>query len=305
MQTSQKIIFSVLLACLITGCSKKAEEYSQEDTSSHEQAVAIESSTKNSEDPVAADAAPEPNTTPQTEQKPETILNTQVSTAETKRRMVREANIDFTAVDVVKTALEIDKLTYQAGGFVEQKNIDFTVLSEKSQAIADGKIKIFEEVNPYADIVVRVPSEKAAAFVNQLLPLMQFLDQQRYSAKSFDLKLLEEKIQQTQIVPSDTPNPQIREINRLTQIEVQDRVRYSTIHIHIKQQSTIRERYGVDVAEIARLNGDSFWTRAWNGIQSGWYFILNVLIFLVTIWPLYFIAAIVFAVYYLIVKKFK
>lgn len=288
---NQKISALILCSLLLNGCSKKMEEAPAEaltEAVAADSAVSMESEAK---------AQHEPDTTPQTEQKPDVILNTQVNSAESARRMVREASVDFTATDVIKTGLAIDKLTYEAGGFVEQKNIDFQVLDTQSQSISDGKIRVFEKVNPVAQIVVRVPSEKAAGFVNQLLPLMYFLNQQQYSAKRYELKLLEEKIAQTQSVPSDTRNSQLSEIARLTQMEVQDRVRYSTISLIVNQPSTVRERIDVDVDAVAKLNGDSFWKRAWNGVQYGWQFVLDLLVILITVWPLYLIVLILYVLY--------
>ncbi|AXY56519.1 DUF4349 domain-containing protein [Acinetobacter chinensis] len=288
---NQKISALILCSLLLNGCSKKMEEAPAEAST---EAVAADSAVSMESE---AKAQHEPDTTPQTEQKPDVILNTQVNSAESARRMVREASVDFTATDVIKTGLAIDKLTYEAGGFVEQKNIDFQVLDTQSQSISDGKIRVFEKVNPVAQIVVRVPSEKAAGFVNQLLPLMYFLNQQQYSAKRYELKLLEEKIAQTQSVPSDTRNSQLSEIARLTQMEVQDRVRYSTISLIVNQPSTVRERIDVDVDAVARLNGDSFWKRAWNGVQYGWQFVLDLLVILITVWPLYLIVLILYVLY--------
>ncbi|MDV2468202.1 hypothetical protein QR674_04325 [Acinetobacter chinensis] len=288
---NQKISALILCSLLLNGCSKKMEEAPAEAST---EAVAADSAVSMESE---AKAQHEPDTTPQTEQKPDVILNTQVNSAESARRMVREASVDFTATDVIKTGLAIDQLTYEAGGFVELKNIDFQVLDTQSQSISDGKIRVFEKVNPVAQIVVRVPSEKAAGFVNQLLPLMYFLNQQQYSAKRYELKLLEEKIAQTQSVSSDTRNSQLSEIARLTQMEVQDRVRYSTISLIVNQPSTVRERIDVDVDAVARLNGDSFWKRAWNGVQYGWQFVLDLLVILITVWPLYLIVLILYVLY--------
>lgn len=298
---NNKHLILALSLVLISGCAKKAEEAAESASAQDSQVVA--------QDAVqAADASEKSNeqaaentvdTTPVTEQKPETILSTDVSQAEKARRMVREAQVNFTAKDVVKTALEIDKLTFQAGGFIEQKNISFDVLDKQTQKIGDGKIRVFEKVDPHAEIIVRVPSDKAAVYVNQLLPLMYFLNQQQYSAKRFELKLLEEKMAQTQTVPSDTKQSQLNEISRLTQLEVQDRVRFSTISITIKQPAMVRESLDVDVDAVARLNGDGFWKRAWEGVQYGWQFILDLLVILVTIWPLYlliFIGCIIYRV---------
>jgi len=286
---NNKHLILALSLVLISGCAKKTEEAAESASAQDSQVVAqdavqvVDASEKSNEQ--AAENTVD--TTPVTEQKPETILSTDVSQAEKARRMVREAQVNFTAKDVVKTALEIDKLTFQAGGFIEQKNISFDVLDKQTQKIGDGKIRVFEKVDPHAEIIVRVPSDKAAVYVNQLLPLMYFLNQQQYSAKRFELKLLEEKMAQTQTVPSDTKQSQLNEISRLTQLEVQDRVRFSTISITIKQPAMVRESLDVDVDAVARLNGDGFWKRAWEGIQYGWQFILDLLVILVTIWPLY------------------
>jgi hypothetical protein len=291
-----KILTALLCAVLLSSCSKK-EESASSDYESPELAA-------QSADVAAVESATEvdnePNTTPQAEQKPDVIINTQVNAAESARKMVREANVNFTSKDVVKTALAIDKMTYEVGGFVEQKDIDFRVVDSKSTKIADGKIKVFEKVDPVALMTVRVPSEKAAVYVNQLLPLMYFLNEQQYSAKRYELKLLEEKIQQTQVVPSDTKNSQLSEISKLTQMEVQDRVRYSTIKILMNQPSAVRERFEVDIDAVARLNGDGFWKRAWSGVVHGWQFVLDFLVVLITIWPLYFIFIIGFVIYRLL-----
>ncbi|AOA58139.1 DUF4349 domain-containing protein [Acinetobacter larvae] len=129
---------------------------------------------------------------------------------------------------------------------------------------------------------------------------MFFLNQQQYSAKRYELTLLEQKIQQTQRVEQNTPNPQRNEIDRLTQLEVNDRVRYSTIQLNIHQPATVRERIDIDIAAVAAQHGNSFWQRAWQGLYTGWYFILNLVIFLITIWPIYLIVVLLLLAYRLI-----
>ncbi|QIO06078.1 DUF4349 domain-containing protein [Acinetobacter shaoyimingii] len=301
---NKKILVLALASVMIASCSKKTDESAAVADSAENTAVAVEAEPNG----VEAEAADhQPNTSPVTEQKPDVILSAP-NPAEANRRMVREANVNFTAKDVVKTALEIEKITMQAGGFIEQKNIDFNVVDKNAQSIAEGKIKIFEKVDPLASMIIRIPSEKAASVVNQLLPLMYFLNQQQYSAKRYELRLLQDKISQTQYVPSDTKNKQLNEIDRLTQLEVNDRVRYSTISITISQPTLVRERIDVDIDAVARLNGDSFWKRAWNGIQYGWQFVLDLMVILITIWPLYllvFIAIIIYRIVKPYIDKMK
>ena len=293
MKIKSKVLVLCMSSLLLISCSKKeaASELDYNEPS-------VDTSQMAAEEPVVEESSNE-------SAKPDYILSTDVSLEEKARRMVREASVQFIAKDVVKTALAIDKMTFEAGGFIEKKDIDFQVVDVNSQSIADGKIKILEKVNPFAMITVRVPSEKAAVFVNQLLPLMTFLNQQQYKAKRYELQLLEEKIAQSQIVPSNTKNPQLNEISRLTQMEVQDRVKFSTINIYITQPTLIRERIDVDVDAVARLNGDHFFTRAWSGIQSGWQFVLDLLVILLTIWPLYILMFIAYFIFKFFNKLFK
>ncbi len=282
------ILILAMSRVLVSGCSKKSEEMASEASTSAQDSMTAQTERVANSSAENADVNA-PSTTPVTEQKPDTILNDQVNPAEASRRMVREANVHFESKDVVKTALEIEKLSLESGGFLEQKNIDFVVRESTSHPIADGKIRIFEKVEPQAEMIVRIPSEKAAHFVNQLLPLMHFLNRQQYSAKRYELKLLEEKIGQTQDIPNSVASAQMSEISRLTRLEVQDRVRYSTIVISFTQPAAVREHQDINLDAVAQLNGDSFWQRAWYGIQKGWQFVLSLVVVLITIWPLYLI----------------
>lgn len=300
---NNKFLIALVSCMVLAGCAKREDRALDETATQKTTETAVTETAENTD---AAPEAADVNTTAVTEQKPKTILNPVINPAEVGRRMVRQAHIDFSAQDVVKTALAIDKLTLESGGFVEQKDIDFNVIDLQKQKIADGKIRVFEKVNPVAQMTLRIPSEKAASFVNQLLPLMFFLNQQQYSAKRYELTLLEEKIAQTQSLPSNSKNPQLNEIARLTQLEVQDRVRYSTIMISISQPTLVRERLDIDINEVARLNGDGFWESALNSVITGWQFVLNILIFLIAIWPFYLfliLAILLFKIINPIVKR--
>lgn len=283
----KRIVISTLLcSMLLASCSKKIEEHSAE---------AVQENTADTQ--VDMQEAAEPNTLPVQEQKPEVILNQEVNPVELTRRMVREAQVNFTVKDVVKSSLEIEKITLEAGGFIERKDIDFNVVDLKRQNISEGKVKVFEKVEPVSFMVLRVPSERAPHVVNQLLPLMFFLNQQRYSAQRFELKLLQEKMNQAQTISSQARPAHLNEITRLTQLEVQDRVKFSTISLQLNQPTLVRERVDIDIDAVARLNGDHFIQRAWNSIKYGWQFVLDLLVFLLMIWPLYLIVLIGFLLY--------
>ena len=115
--------------------------------------------------------------------RPAAIIGETNNPVEAPRRMVREAKVDFTAKDVIAAGLEVEKLALNAGGFIEQKDIQFESLERRVNDLGKGKLRVYEKVRPYAQMTVRVPSAQAAGFMNQLLPLMQFMNQQQYRAK--------------------------------------------------------------------------------------------------------------------------
>ena len=82
------------------------------------------------------------------------------------------------------------------------------------------------------------------------------MNQQRYSAQRFELKLLQEKMNQAQAISSQARPAHLNEITRLTQLEVQDRVKFSTISLRLNQPTLVRERVDIDIDPVARLNGD-------------------------------------------------
>ena len=72
------------------------------------------------------------------------------------RRIVREAKVDFIARDVIAVGLEVGKLALSAGGFIEQKDIQFESLERKVKDLGKGKLWVYEKVCSYVQMTVRV-----------------------------------------------------------------------------------------------------------------------------------------------------
>ena len=63
------------------------------------------------------------------------------------------------------------------------------------------------------------------------------------------------------------------------------------------QPTMIRERLDTNIDAVARLNSDGFWQRAWTGIIAGWQVVLDFIVIVVTIWPLYILLSIMYLLY--------
>ena len=280
-----------LCAGMLVACGKAPEQAA-------EQAETTEAAPAVTEMPVAKSmdsAAAAPEAKSESEQavetveqnRPAAIIGETNNPVEATRRMVREAKVDFTAKDVIAAGLEVEKLALNAGGFIEQKDIQFESLERRVNDLGKGKLRVYEKVRPYAQMTVRVPSAQAAEFMNQLLPLMQFMNQQQYRAKRYELQLLHEKMAQVHSVPADAPVKQQNDISHLLQLEVQDRLAYSTIVITMQQNNLIREYDDVDVGAVVPVVESSFGEWALQAVQYGWGGVLNVVVLVLAVWPLW------------------
>lgn len=283
----QIIVIGFSSLILMSGCAKKAEE--QSSAMSAETAAAPA---------VAADAD-----AVQVAQNPEALLPTQQSALEQSRQLVKTSSVSFEVKDMQQTTCALEQKLLALNGYIESKQMDYRVEDQQLRKKLDGTVDVFEKISPTTHMVVRVPSQQVTVFLNDLLPLMKYFNQQSYEAKRYELKLLEEKLNtasQSAGVASNTNN----QLQRLTQLEVQDRLQYSTITLDFFQAAQIRQRQDVNIQRVAQLHSDPFFARISQSIKMGFIGLRELLVWLVMLWPLYVIllAGLLMYRYF---KKFK
>ena len=69
--------------------------------------------------------------------------------------------------------------------------------------------------------------------------------------------------------------------------QFEDRVAFATIDLGLYQMPQVRRTERVDVDAVLLRDGPSFFSRAWHAISGGWYGLLNVLVALIAVWPLW------------------
>jgi len=82
---------------------------------------------------------------------------------------------------------------------------------------------------------------------------------------------------------------------KIENYQLQDRIDFSTIQLDFYQPNIISKEY-VQNIRLTEYQ-PSFWQKAWKALKGGWEAILEILIGLLYIWPLYFIAI---GLYYLV-----
>lgn len=284
-----KYVTAVGLSTLVmlAGCAKKADEQSAE--------IAAESMAA----PLMADTASRVETATH----PQTLLASELSALEKSRQLVKTSRVSFEVSDIQKTTQVLEQKLLGLNGYIESKQVDYRVEDQQSRPKLDGTVDVFEKVIPNTQLVVRLPNPQVTAFLNDLLPLMRHFNQQNYEAKRYELKLLEEKLNtasQTAGVAGNTNN----QLQRLTQLEVQDRLQYSTVTLDFFQTAQLRQRQDINIQRVAQLHSDPFFTRLFQSMKMGFIGVRELIVWLVMLWPLY-IVLLVGLVVYRQSKKFR
>ncbi|MBK7871339.1 MAG: DUF4349 domain-containing protein [Saprospiraceae bacterium] len=214
--------------------------------------------------------------------------NQKIESKTNNRKLVRSAQIDIKVENYDKARQQLNEMVaqYQAEIRNEAQNqtsdgyryhfsirvlpSDFDAFLSKLERIASfvyGKsISVDDVTRQYVDLETRLASKRAV--IAQYRSLLQ-------SAKNVEDVL----------AVSDKLNEEIEEMESTeAQLRVlKDQVQFSTIELTIFDESVL--------PNVERAN---FWGRVGEGIFNGWQLLLNLMIGLVTIWPVVLIMAVIF-----------
>lgn len=228
-------------------------------------------------------------------QNPEQLVSNQQSALEQNRQLVKSAQLQFEVKDVLKTTSALEQQLLQYNGYIEEKQINYQVSDRSERDRIDGSVDIYEKITPTVQLTVRIPNAQVTSFLNNLLPLMLNFNTQSYEAKRYELKLLEEKLN-TANQSNSGSNAVNNQLQQLTNLEVKDRLAYSTIRLEFFQQSQVRKTHDLNINRIATLDSDPLFSRIWEAIKVGLYGFRETIIWLVMLWPLYVAIAILWGI---------
>ncbi|MBC9228914.1 DUF4349 domain-containing protein [bacterium SPL81] len=268
---AKKLTFILILSTAIVGCSKK-EEGMASDAS-----VAAESATPNNES-IQANAA----------KNPEQLLSTQQSALEQNRQLIKSAELRFEVKDVLKTTSTLEQQLLQYNGYIENKQIDYQVSDRSQHDRIDGTVDIYEKITPTVQLTVRIPNAQVTSFLNNMLPLMLNFNKQSYEAKRYELKLLEEKLN-TANQSNSASNTVNNQLQQLTDMEVKDRLAYSTIRLEFFQQPKVRKSHDLNIHRIATLDSDPLLTRIAQAFKVGLSYFKETVIWLIQFWAFFIV----------------
>ncbi len=334
----RKIMFALLSATLVivlASCSKSdqspAAESAATDVAAYDEAdksagtaandaaaaMAPEAARERSDGLLSKDESEEPVTAEQ-------MTSSATSYVDGERKFVRTANAAFRVKDVYQSAIAIENIVSNLEGFVVANQINASVDRVNRYPIGDAKLLELAEYTVRGNLTVRVPSNKTQEFLRALVAQIDFLDQRNFDAHDVQFELLRKQLEflrnqeaQRQLGDLSTSPGRISDraavisgqndakANRdeavVVQKEVEDKVAFSTISLSLYQLSKVRKTEIDDVDAIAKAIRPGFFNRLFGSVSVGWYGLLDIVISLFAVWPLWL--AIGLAI--LVIRRFR
>jgi Domain of unknown function (DUF4349) len=229
-----------------------------------------------------------------------------------QRKFIRTAQAQFRVKDVYSSALAIEDVAAQQGGFVVNNNITAQTMSVRRRPAGDGKLIELAEYMVRGTLTVRVPSDKTQAFLRAIASQMEFLDQRSFDAADAQFQMLRQQLafqreqqaqlelgqamqsgdrldRKSEVIAARTGAKLQRDEALIQQKEFEDKVDFSTINLSLYQLSKIRQTEMVDAEAVFQKHSPGFFTRLFDAMRAGWYGVLDLFIALMHAWPLWLV----------------
>lgn len=235
------------------------------------------------------------------------------------KKFIKTANLRFKVDNVEKTTHTIEQLALKTGGYIHQSSIQSTTLRTKEiEKSADSIIEIVE-YKIENRMIIRVPDIYFDSILSEVAKLHVYLNHREVKTEDVSTTFLRNKLKEEKrteyekriqkavdkaprklddIVMAERQASELADIaidKKIDNYQLQDRMDFSTIELNFYQSNSIYQ----EIVENTRLAEyqPNFWQKAWKALQVGWKIILEIIIGLLYLWPLYLLAI---GVYYLV-----
>lgn len=240
------------------------------------------------------------------------------------RKFIRTADIKFKVKNVTQSTYTIENITNKFEGFVIYTNLQSNIIDQFESKISRDSILETTRFNIENNITIRVPNKRLDTVIKCIAKQIDFLDYRIIKADDVSLKVLSNQLAQTRSTNSenriekaiDTKGKKINDIigaentladkkeqkdnDKLENLSIQDQINFSTLTIQIYQRETVKQQL-VPNTKDSNYYKPNIGIRLLDSIQSGWYVLLDVIVYLVEIWWLLLLTIGGFFLY----KKYK
>lgn len=234
------------------------------------------------------------------------------------RRFIRSAQVEAQVRDVQRAATRITDLAAAQGGFVTRDDVGTSIDRVETRPLGNERLVELSTYTVRGDLQVRVPSDRAQVFLRSVAGELEFLDRRHYEAVDAQFELLRRELarrrhDQAQSAMGDAAAQGGKLADKADAIErradqqtardeavveqrtYEDRVEYATLDFALRQPQLVRRAERPDVDAILRHERPNLFARLATAIANGARGLIDVLVAMVSVWPLWLCLAIVVA----------
>jgi len=223
------------------------------------------------------------------------------------RKFVRTADIKFKVKNVTQSTYAIENITNKFDGFVTYTNLQSTIIDEfETKVSLDSTLQTIR-YNVENDITIRVPNKRLDTVIKSIAKQIDFLDYRIIKADDVSLKMLSNQLTQTRSANNekriekaiDTKGKKINDImeaentlankkeqndnTKLDNLSIQDQINFSTLTIKIYQNESVKQEI-IGSTKDSNFYKPNIGIRILDSLKSGWYVLINIIVFLFEIW---------------------
>jgi len=243
------------------------------------------------------------------------VASSAVTYTDARRKFIRTAQAEFRVRNVYKASLAIEDVVAAQGGFVVRNHIATQTMGSQTRSIGNGKLLELTEYTVRGELIVRVPSDNTQAFLRAIVGQMEFLDQRNFEAMDAQFALLRRQLeyqrsqeaqrqlgqavaqggqldQKANVILEQDNTKAARDEALIAHREFEDKIDFATINLSMYQPPNVRQGELMDVEAVFEQNRAGFLMRLGDSLAVGWYAVLDVLIALMVLWPVWLLGLI-------------
>ncbi|WP_395058159.1 DUF4349 domain-containing protein [Flavobacterium sp.] len=276
------------------------------------------------ESPITEEAAPTMEET--VDVKVATSSSAAVEPKNSKRKIVRTADIKFKVKNVPRSTYAIEDATTKFGGFVTYTNLQSNISNKDETKVSPDSTLVTTKYIVENSITIRVPNTRLDTVIKTIARQIDFLDFRVIKADDVTLQILSNQMAQNRsnnsekriekaiddkgkklnnIIDAEDHLDDKKEQNDASKIEnlsLKDQVNFSTLTLQIYQRETVKQEM---VANEKSINAyrPNIGLQIWDSLKTGWFMLEAIIAFVVQLWGIALIAGLGYFGYKKYVKK--
>ncbi|MBW4360997.1 DUF4349 domain-containing protein [Flavobacterium taihuense] len=242
------------------------------------------------------------------------------------RKFIRTADLKFKVKNVTQSTYTIENITNKFDGFVTYTNLQSNIIDKFETKISQDSTLETTRYNVENNITIRVPNKRLDTVIKSISKQIDFLDYRIIKADDVSLKILSNQLSQKRSSTNekrvekaiDTKGKKISDImeaennlanqkeqndnSKLENLSIQDQINFSTLTIQIYQHESVKQEMIANTKDYNYYK-PNIGIRIIDSLKTGWYVLLDVIVFIIEIWWFLFIVIGGFFLYKKYLKK--